>query len=131
MLVGSVLLTLQVNVKRHLLHLQYRDGEIYSGEWRRGRRHGHGCLHLSNTEVFDGGWDTNKKHGLGIYYWTDGDVDVSWYQHDTRKESVRWTKDRKRSYRLDLSTSKKEKITLHQASEIIRRSERKDKTFSC
>ncbi|KAL7535763.1 hypothetical protein ACHAWF_005261, partial [Thalassiosira exigua] len=87
---------------------EYREGEVFNGEWRRGRRDGRGVLHLAKSEVFDGRWEANKKHGLGIYYWVDGEVDVSWYQEDVRLESVRWTKDRRRAYLLDLETSKKE-----------------------
>ena len=34
----------------------------------------------------------NKKHGVGMYFWIDGEVDVSWYENDTRLESIRWTK---------------------------------------
>merc|ERR1719310_1104510 len=86
---------------------KYRDGEVFSGEWRRGRRHGHGVLHLKNNEVFDGDWQGNMKHGLGQYYWSDGECDISWYEDDVRLESVRWTKDRRRAFLLDLATSKK------------------------
>jgi len=104
---------------------KYRDGEVYIGEWKRGRRHGHGVLHLANSEVFDGGWDANKKHGLGIYFWADGEADVSWYEYDQRKESIRWTKDRRRSYRLDLASSRKDQISLTEASKIVKRWQRK------
>lgn len=104
---------------------KYRDGEVYIGEWKRGRRHGHGVLHLANSEVFDGGWDANKKHGLGIYFWADGEADVSWYEYDQRKESIRWTKDRRRSYRLDLASSRKDQISLTEAAKIVKRWQRK------
>ncbi|KAL7466748.1 hypothetical protein ACHAXS_007031, partial [Conticribra weissflogii] len=104
---------------------KYRDGEVYTGEWKRGRRHGRGVLHLANSEVFDGGWDANKKHGLGIYFWADGEADVSWYEYDQRKESIRWTKDRRRSYRLDLASSRKDQISLTEAAKIVKRWQRK------
>mmetsp|Transcript_23315 Transcript_23315/g.48756 ORF Transcript_23315/g.48756 Transcript_23315/m.48756 type:complete len:1524 (-) Transcript_23315:99-4670(-) len=104
---------------------RYRDGEVFNGEWKRGRRHGYGVLHLANTEVFDGNWFANKKHGIGVYYWQDGEVDVSWYQDDVRLESLRWTKDRRRSYRLDLSSSSKEQISLVRAADIVKGWERK------
>lgn len=100
---------------------QYRDGEIYYGEWVKGQRHGFGTLYLANSkEVFDGSWYANKKHGLGTYFWSDGEVDVSLYEHDVRKESLRWSKDRNTVWQLDLKTSKKTKICLHQAAMIFR-----------
>lgn len=110
---------------------KYRDGEVFHGGWRRGRRHGHGVLHLANKDVFDGDWDTNQKHGLGIYYWADGDVDISWYDKDTRLESIRWNKDRRLAYLLDLKGSKKEQISLNKAAKIVRGWERKAEVFDC
>ena len=110
---------------------KYSQGEVYSGEWKRGRRHGHGTLHLANTDVFDGEWKNNKKHGLGIYYWQDGEVDISWYQEDVRLESVRWTKDRRRAHLLDLSSSKKEQISLVRAASIVKGWERTQETHEC
>ncbi|KAL3822663.1 hypothetical protein ACHAXA_001816 [Cyclostephanos tholiformis] len=103
----------------------YHDGEVFNGEWRRGRRHGRGVLHLVNCEVFDGVWSANKKHGLGVYYWTDGEVDVSWYEDNVRVESLRWTRDRRRAYLLDLTSSKKEPISLTRAASIVQEWERK------
>jgi hypothetical protein len=118
-----------VDGKRHGYGMaKYHDGEVYHGQWRRGRRHGHGVLHLSNHEVFDGYWSANKKHGLGMYFWTDGEVDISWYQDDVRLESLRWTSDRRRAYRLDLASSKKQQISLARAADIVREWERKRET---
>ena len=110
---------------------KYRDGEVFSGQWERGRRHGHGTLHLANSEVFDGDWQLNKKHGLGVYYWTDGEVDISWYENDTRLESVRWTSDRRRAYILDLASSKKDPISLVKAANIVKGWALKSQTFDC
>lgn len=114
------------NGRRHGYGIaNYRDGEVFNGEWRRGRRHGHGILHLANSEVFDGDWVDNKKSGLGVYYWKDGEVDVSWYHDDVRLESLRWTNDRRRAYLLDLSSSRKEQISLVRAATTVKVWERK------
>jgi hypothetical protein len=107
--------------KRHGYGIaKYRNGEVYNGQWRRGNRHGQGVLHLANGEIFDGVWLNNKKNGLGVYYWTDGEVDISWYQDNNRVESLRWTKDRRRAYLLDLVLSKKEPISLVRAASIVK-----------
>lgn len=100
----------------------YRNGEVYNGQWRHGNRHGQGVLHLANGDIFDGVWLTNKKNGLGVYYyWTTcGEVDISWYQDNVRLESLRWTKDRRRAYLLDLSSSKKEPISLVRAANMVK-----------
>jgi hypothetical protein len=108
----------------------YRDGEVYNGEWRCGRRHGRGVLHLAKSEVFDGVWLANKKHGLGVYYWTDGEVDISWYENNVRLESLRWTRDRRRTCLLDLASSKKEPISLARAANIVQDWERKHDVLS-
>ena len=110
---------------------KYRDGEVFHGDWRRGRRHGHGVLHLANKDVFDGDWDTNQKHGLGVYYWADGEVDISWYEKDARLESVRWNKDRRLAYLLDMKGSKKEQISLNKAAKIVKGWEKKAEVFDC
>jgi len=116
--------------KRHGFgRAKYRQGEVYHGQWELGRRSGHGCLYLVNTDVYDGGWKLNKKHGLGVYYWADGEVDISWYEHDVRKESIRWTKDRRRAYALDLATSKKEQISLVRAANKIKEWKFKSQTL--
>lgn len=86
-----------------------------------GKRHGYGTLYLANTETFDGTWSSNRKNGIGTYFWADGDVDVSIYEHDVRLESIRWSKDRKSSYFLDLKSSKKSEIALAVATQIVRR----------
>jgi len=107
--------------KRHGYGIaKYRNGEVYNGQWRRGNRHGQGVLHLANGEIFDGVWLVNKKNGLGVYYWTDGEVDISWYQDNNRVESLRWTKDRRRAYLLDLVSSKKEPISLVRSASIVK-----------
>lgn len=75
---------------------------------------------MSNTEVFDGGWNDNKKNGIGLYFWIDGEVDASLYHNDVRVESIRWSKDRRSSFFLDLKQSKKSDIALSKATEIVR-----------
>ena len=60
-----------------------------------------------------------------MYYWKDGEVDVSWYHDDVRLESLRWTNDRRRAYLLDLSSSRKEQISLVRAATTVKVWERK------
>lgn len=95
--------------------------QIHAKNIYKGKRHGIGTLYLSNTEVFDGGWNNNKKNGIGLYFWIDGEVDVSVYINDVRVESIRWSKDRRSSFFLDLKRSEKSVIALSTATEIVRR----------
>jgi len=37
----------------------------YIGEWRRGRRFGHGILRHANLDRYEGGWENDKMHGHG------------------------------------------------------------------
>ena len=126
-----IVLSLSCTLEHHLTTLSYHtfwqrhgygiakygDGEVFNGEWKHGMRHGHGALH---------NWFVNKKHDIGVYYWQDGEVDVSWYQDDVRLESLRWMNDRRHSYRLDLSSSSKEQVSLVRAADVVKGWERKE-----
>lgn len=44
-----------------------------------------GTIRYRNGEVYQGDFKDGKKHGFGIYKWTDGSVFEGWYSED-RKE---------------------------------------------
>ena len=106
---------------------------MYDGEWKRGKRHGHGvmyieagdtckysivyflveCCHLSHQYLQSsadiGSWEKGLKHGAGTYHWADGEVDVSWYEEDRRVgQGVRWNATRNKAFQLMRGTRQKE-----------------------
>mmetsp|Transcript_16056 Transcript_16056/g.55878 ORF Transcript_16056/g.55878 Transcript_16056/m.55878 type:complete len:1173 (+) Transcript_16056:106-3624(+) len=46
----------------------------YTGEWRRGVRHGEGAFSYANGAMYNGGWMKNLKEGQGRYTFEDGRV---------------------------------------------------------
>jgi hypothetical protein len=46
---------------------RYGDGCVYEGQWKHGKRHGHGTFRLKNgTAAYEGGWADDKMHGPGL-----------------------------------------------------------------
>ena len=50
------------------------NGNVYEGEWRDDKRHGHGKCTFSTGDVYEGEWKDGKKHGRGKYTYSTGDV---------------------------------------------------------
>ena len=61
---------------------EYPKGDVYSGEWKRGRFSGHGKMVGSSGAIYEGGWHMGRRSGhgridypCGLYYegdWKDG-----------------------------------------------------------
>ena len=51
----------------------YRNGAVYSGEIRFGRRHGRGKMKFKNGEIYEGEWKNNDRSGQGSHSWPNGD----------------------------------------------------------
>ena len=49
------------------------NGRRYDGEYRDGKRHGHGALTLAGGHRYEGEWRDDKLHGYGITTWVDGE----------------------------------------------------------
>mmetsp|Transcript_63276 Transcript_63276/g.184924 ORF Transcript_63276/g.184924 Transcript_63276/m.184924 type:complete len:1075 (-) Transcript_63276:133-3357(-) len=52
--------TYDYRCQNHDTYLQYR------GQWKEGRKHGHGVLFYQHGGVYVGQWENNHKHGLGV-----------------------------------------------------------------
>jgi len=46
-------------------HYTFADGNVYVGEWRRGKKEGSGTFSWSNGDVYDGEWVDGKMSGRG------------------------------------------------------------------
>ncbi|KAI8538670.1 hypothetical protein RHMOL_Rhmol09G0122600 [Rhododendron molle] len=53
--------------------LSLRNGSIYEGMWRYGKRSGLGTFKFSNGDVFRGSWRDDVMHGKGWLYFHTGD----------------------------------------------------------
>jgi len=51
----------------------FLNGSVYTGEWRDGKRHGHGIMHKGGN-VYDGCFHNDLMHGMGTYTWWNGQL---------------------------------------------------------
>ena len=49
-----------------------KEGDFYSGHYRRGLRHGQGRLRYANGDIYHGSFVNGKKFGHGEFCWSDG-----------------------------------------------------------
>ena len=67
------------------------NGDIYEGDFVKGKRQGYGVLTLKSGEKYEGQWFNNEQHGRGIYYYINNNrYDGLWYR-DSKKEKARCT----------------------------------------
>ena len=59
------------NSIRYLPHglgtCNYKDGQIYNGKWKKGKREGTGKLTWTNGDIYIGQWKNDKSNGKGIH----------------------------------------------------------------
>ena len=57
------------------------NGDIYEGDFVKGKRQGYGVLTLKSGEKYEGQWFNNEQHGRGIYYYINNNrYDGLWYR---------------------------------------------------
>ena len=75
--------------------MKYKDGSVYKGQWKKGKKHGNGTFQLEGGGIYDGDfidgvacgyglftdskgnkyegqWKDDLYHGDGKEFWTDG-----------------------------------------------------------
>lgn len=52
--------------------VKYKDGTIYEGTFRGGKKNGMGKLTFPNGDTYTGQWLEGERHGHGIYIWKSG-----------------------------------------------------------
>lgn len=52
----------------------YKNGNIYEGEWLNNRKEGYGIETFANKSVYQGEFHKGFKHGIGKYKWSDGSI---------------------------------------------------------
>ncbi|CAN0385625.1 unnamed protein product, partial [Phaeothamnion confervicola] len=58
----------------------YADGEVYSGQWAAGRRHGDGTLtgFGPDGDRYQGGWADDVRSGQGVHSGPEGVYEGCW-----------------------------------------------------
>lgn len=92
--------------------MRAKDGAIYSGQWSKGTREGHGALFFAggvfegqwfqgtahgngsvkfkNGDSFEGFYENNVKSGPGVYRWSDGAEELGEYADGRKTGWHRW-----------------------------------------
>ena len=52
--------------------IKFRDGTVYEGFIKAGKKHGMGKLTFPNGDIYNGGWSKGERHGHGDYIWKSG-----------------------------------------------------------
>lgn len=48
--------------------MEYKNGDVYEGEWQEDRRHGPGTNFFANGDIFVGQYVLDQREGLGTLY---------------------------------------------------------------
>lgn len=46
----------------------FKNGNVYEGEYVKGKREGYGTYTFPDGEKYEGQWFQDQQHGKGIYY---------------------------------------------------------------
>mmetsp|Transcript_30489 Transcript_30489/g.61433 ORF Transcript_30489/g.61433 Transcript_30489/m.61433 type:complete len:95 (-) Transcript_30489:1521-1805(-) len=58
--------------------MQYKSGNVYSGQWVDGKRQGQGRMQwLDANELYVGEWAGGRQHGSGVHFWLPADGDAA------------------------------------------------------
>lgn len=49
--------------------MTHANGDIYQGQWKDGKAHGHGVFCDTKGSLYDGQWENDLQHGKGIELW--------------------------------------------------------------
>ena len=60
---------------------KYKDGSVYIGNYKDGRRHGKGTFTWENGNKYKGNWQNGKMSGIGTYIWKNGIKDVGEFKN--------------------------------------------------
>ena len=54
--------------------IQYKNGDVYEGEFVKGKRQGEGTYIFSDGEKYSGQWFQDQQHGRGVFTFKNGNV---------------------------------------------------------
>lgn len=62
------------NAVERRVPIKFKNGVIYSGEWKGDFRHGYGIQVWPDGAKYEGQWENGKASGKGMFVHVDGDV---------------------------------------------------------
>ena len=75
----------------------WKNGDVYEGEWKEGRRHGEGSCFFAvasteypvkASEIYEGSWQRGKFHGQGKLFMADGSTREGTWVRNSLREGV-------------------------------------------
>ena len=82
----------------------FDNGDIYTGDFLDGKKHGHGLLKTPTKRTYDGDWEDDLPHGYGMNTFPNGKIyrgeyrkgkpfgDGQWTYSDGRTYTGKWVK---------------------------------------
>ena len=52
----------------------FENGDIYTGDFLDGKKHGHGVLKTQSNRTYDGSWENALPHGFGVNTFPNGKI---------------------------------------------------------
>jgi len=52
----------------------FENGDVYTGSFLDGKKHGQGILETRSKRIYDGGWENDVPHGLGVNTFPNGKI---------------------------------------------------------
>ena len=78
--------------------LRFADGAAYEGTLQAGLPQGRGSYAFANGNTFDGAWENGEKSGTGTFRYADGRAQVGTWLADKPTDGAAWSTDRRTAY---------------------------------
>ena len=69
----------------------FDNGDIYTGGFLEGKKHGHGVLKTRSERVYDGDWQDDVPHGYGVNTFPNGKTYKGEYKEGKPHGNGQWT----------------------------------------
>jgi len=78
--------------------LRFADGAAYEGTLQAGLPQGRGTYAFANGNTFDGAWENGEKSGTGTFRYADGRAQVGTWLADKPTDGAAWSEDRRTAW---------------------------------
>jgi len=79
------------NKRQGKFRYEYKNGDLFVGEYKDGHRHGQGTYTYSKGDKYVGEYKNNNQHGQGSYTYSNGDKYVGKYKNNVRNGQGKYT----------------------------------------
>ena len=69
----------------------FDNGDVYTGEFQEGKKHGHGVLKTRSERTYDGDWQNDVPHGYGVNTFPNGKIYKGEYRQGKPYGEGQWT----------------------------------------